>query len=108
MWKVYKIYLISHYNSYSITGLLGLLTAPIFAIDGMRVDGHFVGGIIYGGHQMAFASFGWNLFAACCIVLWTGKYFYPQRIRPTLNLYSWGQFNPAALLEYNVIMFCVI
>ncbi|CAK8687801.1 unnamed protein product [Clavelina lepadiformis] len=50
-------------------GLCGILLGPIFAINGLREG---VGGIIYGGHYLAFQNFGWNLLGALAIMAWTG------------------------------------
>jgi len=47
-------------------GLTGILLTPIFAINGKLG----VGGIIYGGHDLAFKSFGWNLCGAVVIMAW--------------------------------------
>jgi len=35
-------------------GLTGVLMAPIFVVEGLRINGEPVGGIIYGGHNLAF------------------------------------------------------
>jgi len=47
-------------------GLTGILLTPIFATNGKLG----VGGIIYGGHDLAFKSFGWNLCGAVVIIAW--------------------------------------
>nr|XP_039264963.1 putative ammonium transporter 1 [Styela clava] len=53
-------------------GLIGVLLAPFFVIRGLKVDGTYIGGILLGGHGMAFASLGWNIFGTLCIIFWTG------------------------------------
>jgi len=47
-------------------GLTGILLTPIFATNGKLG----VGGIIYGGHELAFKSFAWNLCGAVVIMAW--------------------------------------
>lgn len=54
-------------------GLCGVLLGPIFAVNGLKVDGEYVGGIIYGGHPMAFKNFAWNFLGAIMIMAWTAS-----------------------------------
>ena len=35
-------------------GLTGIILGPIFAYNGLEVEGEFVGGVIYGGSAWAF------------------------------------------------------
>ena len=35
-------------------GLTGVLMAPIFVVKGLSIDEEHVGGIIFGGHSLAF------------------------------------------------------
>lgn len=35
-------------------GLTGIILAPIFGVNGIEVDGEFIGGVIYGGRTEAY------------------------------------------------------
>jgi len=54
-------------------GLTGILLAPIFVTNGKLTDpvtGNAIGGIVYGGHNLAFRSFAWNLCGTVAIIAW--------------------------------------
>ena len=71
-------------------GLTGVLMAPIFVVNGLSIDGEHVGGIIFGGHSLAFQVSGKGEFTQYPLFV----RFRPFFLRFCFSLTKYALFHP--------------